>query len=101
MLFSCMQAVLASNLELFRAQEKKNKECQQLQQHVELKDTQIASLEEARKKDEGDKASFAFFSSDLFFFSDKYFSRLFFLFVELLNTALFRLPLSPASEGVS
>ena len=69
MLFSRMQAVLASNLELFRAQEKKNKECQQLQQDVELKNAQIASLEEARKKDEGDKAFFAFFSSDFFFFS--------------------------------
>ena len=61
-----MQAVLASNLELFRAQEKKNKECQQLQQDVEMKDAQIASLEEARKKDEGDKVFFAFFSSDFF-----------------------------------
>ena len=71
-----MQAVLASNLELFRAQEKKNKECQQLQEDVELKNAQISSLEEARKKDEGDKAFFAFFSSDFFSFSDKYFSRL-------------------------
>ena len=87
MLLSCMQAVLASNLELFRAQEMKKKECEELQQDVELKNAQIASLEEARKKDEGDKAFFAFFSSDFFFFSDKYFSRLFFLFVELLNTA--------------
>ena len=42
MLSSCLQAVLASNLELFRAQEKKNKECQQLRQDVELKDAQIA-----------------------------------------------------------
>ena len=75
MLFSCMQAILASNLELFRAQEKKNKECQQLQQDMEMKDAQIASLEDARKKDEGDKAFFAFFSSDYFSFSDKYFSR--------------------------
>jgi len=82
-----MQAVLASNLELFRAQEMKKKECEELQQDVELKNAQIASLEEARKKDEGDKAFFAFFSSDFFSFSDKYFSRLFFLFVELLNTA--------------
>ena len=55
MLSSCMQAVLASNLELFRAQEKKNKECQQLQQDVEMKNAQIASLEEARKKYEGAK----------------------------------------------
>ena len=50
-----MQAVLASNLELFRAQEMKKKECEELQQDVELKNAQIASLEEARKKDEGDK----------------------------------------------
>ena len=57
MLSSCLQAILASNLELFCAQEKKNKECQQLRQDVELKDAQIASLEEARKKDEGDKSS--------------------------------------------
>ena len=31
-----------------------------------MKDAQIASLEEARKKDEGDKVFFAFFSSDFF-----------------------------------
>ena len=55
MLLSCMQAVLASNLELFRAQEMKKKECEELQQDVELKNAQIASLEEARKKDEGEK----------------------------------------------
>ena len=78
MLFSCMQTVLASNLELFRAQEKKNKECQQLQQDMEMKDAQIASLEEARKKDEGDKklslpsfhpTSFSFPTSILVVFS--------------------------------
>lgn len=47
-----LEAVLASNLELFHAQEKKIKECQQLRQDMELKDAQIASLEEARRKDE-------------------------------------------------
>jgi len=50
-----MQATLASNLELFRAQEAKKKECQDLKEELEMKNAQIASFEEARKKDEGDK----------------------------------------------
>ena len=44
---------LSSNRELFEAQEKKKAECQKLREELELKDGQIASLEEARKKDEG------------------------------------------------
>ena len=68
MLSSRLQAVLASNLELFHAQEKKIKECQQLRQDMELKDAQIESLEEARKKDEGDKSLCLLFVRLLFAF---------------------------------
>ena len=55
--------------DLFSAKSKMNEEIRQLWQDIELKDGQIASLEEARKKDEGDNSrcllffrlSFAFF----------------------------------------
>ena len=48
-----MQLSLTMNAELVTAQAEKNKECRQLRRDIELKDGQIASLEEARKKDEG------------------------------------------------
>ena len=44
---------LTINAELVTAQADKNKECRQLKRAIELKDGQIASLEEARKKDKG------------------------------------------------
>ena len=42
--------------DLFSAKSKMNEEIRQLWQDIELKDGQIASLEEARKKDEGDNS---------------------------------------------
>ena len=48
-----MKLSLTINAELVTAQADKNKECCQLKRAIELKDGQIASLEEARKKDEG------------------------------------------------
>ena len=48
-----MKLSLTMNAELVTAQADKNKECRQLKWAIELKDGQIASLEEARKKDEG------------------------------------------------
>jgi len=48
-----VQVTLASNRELFSAAEAKNRECRELQQELELKNGQLASFEEARKKDEG------------------------------------------------
>jgi len=48
-----VQATLASNRELFTAADAKNRECRELQQELELKNAQLASFEEARKKDEG------------------------------------------------
>ena len=48
-----MQLSLTINAELITAQAEKNKECHQLRWDIELKDGQIMSLEEARKKDEG------------------------------------------------
>ena len=71
-----LQETLTANAELFEAQSEKNVECRQLREDIKLKDAQIASLEEARNKDEGDNFSAAFFPS-LFLFSDKYFSPLF------------------------
>ena len=56
------QATLASNRELFVAADSKNRECRELQQELELKNAQLASFEEARKKDEGENF-FVFFSS--------------------------------------
>ena len=44
---------LTINAELTTAQVDKNKECRQLKRAIELKDGQITSLEEVRKKDEG------------------------------------------------
>ena len=49
----CLQRSLAANSELTTALADKNKECRKLKWAIELKDGQIASLEEARKKDEG------------------------------------------------
>ena len=49
-----MQLLFASHKELFDAKAKMNEECRQLQHDIQLKDAQIPSLEEARKKDEGD-----------------------------------------------
>ena len=49
----CLQRTLAANSELTTALADKNKECRKLKRANELKDGQIASLEEARKKDEG------------------------------------------------
>ena len=51
-----MQTSLTINAELSKAQSEKNKECRQLRRDIELKDREIASLEEARKKDEGDNS---------------------------------------------
>ena len=50
----CFQNTLAANAELADALNEKNRECRKLKHAVELKDGQIASLEEARKKDEGE-----------------------------------------------
>ena len=84
------QITLSSNKELFQAAEAKNNECRQLKQDLELKNAQIASYEEARKKDEGDKFSLPSAFS-LFFTrsSTTCFSRTFLVifFVELLSTA--------------
>ena len=49
----CLQRSLAANAELTTALADKNKECCKLKRDIKLKDGQIASLEEARKKDEG------------------------------------------------
>ena len=61
---SCFQNTLVANAELANALNEKNRDWRKLKRAVELKDGQIASLEEARKKDEGKKKFFAFFSSD-------------------------------------
>ena len=50
---SCFQNTLAANAELANALNEKNRDWRKLKRAVELKDGQIASLEEARKKDEG------------------------------------------------
>ena len=49
----CLQRTLAANVELATALMEKNRDWRKLKRAVELKDGQIASLEEARKKDEG------------------------------------------------
>ena len=49
-----LQATLASNRELFAAAETRNREVRELRQEMELKNAQLASFEEARKKDEGE-----------------------------------------------
>ena len=49
----CFQNTLAANAELANALNEKNRDWRKLKRAVELKDGQIASLEEARKKDEG------------------------------------------------
>ena len=49
----CLQRTLAANVELATALTEKNRDCRKLKHANELKDGQIASLEEARKKDEG------------------------------------------------
>ena len=48
-----LQRTLAANSELTTALADKNKECRKLKRAIELTDGQIASLEKARKKDEG------------------------------------------------
>ena len=48
-----MQCTLAANVERNTASTEKNWDCRKLKRANELKDGQIASLEEARKKDEG------------------------------------------------
>ena len=50
----CFQNTLAANAELANALNEKNRDWRKLKHAVELKDGQIASLEEARKKDEGE-----------------------------------------------
>ena len=50
---SCFQNTLAANAELANALNEKNRDWRKLKRAVKLKDGQIASLEEARKKDEG------------------------------------------------
>ena len=50
---SCFQNTLAANAELANALNEKNRDWRKLKRAVELKDGQIASLEEACKKDEG------------------------------------------------
>ena len=49
----CFQNTLATNAELANALNEKNRDWWKLKRAIELKDGQIASLEEARKKDEG------------------------------------------------
>ena len=48
----CLQRTLAANVELNTALTEKNRDWHKLKRANELKDGQIASLEEARKKDE-------------------------------------------------
>jgi hypothetical protein len=48
-----LQATLASNRELFTAADTRNREVRELRQEIEMKNAQLASFEEARKKDEG------------------------------------------------
>ena len=48
------QILVSAHRELFQALVENKEECEKLQEKLELKDGQIASLEEARKKDEGD-----------------------------------------------
>ena len=55
MIIIFMRLSVTINADLCAAQSEKNKECRQLRRDIELKDGEIASLEEARKKDEGDK----------------------------------------------
>ena len=57
---SCFQNTLAANAELANALNEKNRDWRKLKRAVELKDGQIASLEEARKKDEGKHLAFFF-----------------------------------------
>ena len=52
-MFFYLQRTLAANVELSTALTEKNKDYRKLKRANELKDGQIASLEEARKKDEG------------------------------------------------
>ena len=52
-----LQLSSTSYKDLFNAKTKMNEEVRQLRHNIELKDAQIASLEEARKKDEGDNYS--------------------------------------------
>ena len=52
-LLFCLQRTLAANVELATALTEKKRDCRKLKRANELKDGQIASLEEARKKDEG------------------------------------------------
>ena len=49
----CFQNTLAANAELANALNEKNRDYRKLKHTAELKDGQIASLEEAHKKDEG------------------------------------------------
>ena len=49
----CFQNTLAANVELATALTEKNRDWRKLKRANEVKDGQIASLEEARKKDEG------------------------------------------------
>ena len=44
---------MSSHHELFTATENKKNEVKELQQELEMKNAQLASFEEARKKDEG------------------------------------------------
>ena len=75
---SCLQRTLAANVELATALTEKNRDWRKLKRAVELKDGQIASLEKARKKDQG---------KDSFYSDNQYLGSKFPLFVELLDTA--------------
>ena len=67
----------------------KNKECRKLKRAIELKDGQIAILEEARKKDEGKDSlpSSHPTTCNFTFSSDNQLRRQLYFFVELLDTA--------------
>ena len=71
-----LQILVSAHSELFQALDAKKEECKKLQEKLELKDGQIASLEEARKKVEGDNSR-CLLSVFSFTSTDKYFSQIF------------------------
>ena len=76
-------------MELTSALADKNKECRKLKRDIELKDRQIAILEEARKKDEGNNSlpSSHPTTCKISICSDNQLRRQLYFFVELLDTA--------------
>ena len=85
----CLQCSLATNAELTTALADKNKECRKLKRAIELKDGQIASLEEARKKDQGKNSLPSSHPTTCkhSICSDNKFRQQLYFFVELLDIA--------------